>query len=392
MARYNGQQQYNNIGGGIQLSPIYAIGKPNNFLELAEKTVNKLETAREKVSQEEKILNDTFRIYQTKLDKEDMPYFNKKTEEVRRKIHENPFDISAAMQLGAEFGSDKELIARMKYTEEDREYRKKINELPGAGPITKMYWNAKRPRKFTPHYENGNFVSADEYQYRDQTPLEDLDWEVESRKVFSLVNPNTYNTRSGTGGHTDTEQADGTYRRTGGKSEGWTNTTTLTEDNLRKALAIWYDDGKHRAQVAQEWDRDHWYADYLRDKIYNDKELSQDDKDKLEQELKELERMFSVTNADNLKDYAFHKITTGSYASVFKYTNVDKGKESSHDNLISGESGGNGSKQSLEDLLNQLKEQDKYEDKEHTPAESISYPGMISYGVSGVAEDIKSKY
>ena len=41
------------------------------------------------------------------------------------------------------------------------------------------------------------------------------------------------------------------------------------------------------------------------------------------------------------------------------------------------------------DLL--LRHDDKYEDKEHTPAESISYPSMISYGASGVAEDIKSK-
>ena len=352
---YNKEDEYNSIGIPGSMPKLRSITIADTFGKELGLTAEKLSEDREKVSQEEKILNDTFRTYQTKLREDDLPYFNKLTNEVRQKIHNNPFNVPMVTKLASEFMSDKELVARMTYNDEDKKYREKIDTMPGIGSSTKKWWNATHKANFQPVYDdNGQVIGGKDYQYSGQMPLLDIDWVKESRELFTLVSPERFSTKSTSESKGTSIKDDGTYWTVGGGGGSWKDFKHLDVAKLKKSYDIWYNDNRDR--VAQMWKRDLWLRQDLKERL-KDPTLSVEDRQQLNEELEELERVFKKTKAGHLKEYAFYRLTEGNYAEVFAYTDTDVGSVSSRENLYSGDK--NSRSLNNEDIESEIKAEEE---------------------------------
>lgn len=313
MAKYTGQKSYENIGDGIQLSPIYAIGKPDSFLNILNSSVDKLNTAREKVGDIEQTLQDAFG--KAIVHESEQGYVNNLKNKALAELNSNPFNVSFAKSIAGKYANDKGLVGRIKHYAEWNQYIEKINNLQDVDPETKRWWIATHPYKYKDVYKDNDntkeIIGGAEFQYTDKRPLADIKWAETGAKLFgSILNPSGSDSDRRRSNFTD---GDGTSIETGGSSRG------VTAKRCLQVMRKWAEDPNVSEAISQSYTRDIWLL-----KDYDSKLNQMSEDDEGYKELKEkrdyLANVLAKTRVNqSLEMYSAYKLGIGSFADEFSW-------------------------------------------------------------------------
>lgn len=311
MARYNGQKEYQTTGSGGVVSslPIYAIGKPDNFLELAQNAVNKMEANRKEVSQLEEIATKAFNEARLNVNETQHPYIDELQKNYVKEIKDNIMDPIAVREINTKYADDEGLAKRIKHNGQYVQWLNGIQNRPDVNPLEKQYYIDTHPYEYT----------DGEFQYKNAIPEQSIDWDKELPMLWAnTIRPDKISSDSGRGSTTDGNG----YKRT-----GHTTTQKVTVKDILDVNQDWIKNNLPR--IYQSFDAEYHYLHVTLPEKLADPNLSEADRKRLQDERDLYALRLKEVDRNDINSYIKMKLETSDaiYAEQFANTIHDSGGE-----------------------------------------------------------------
>ena len=273
------RNQSMSIRGGV--TPYRLEYKPTS--EVFGKVVSTLNEQQEKTA--EQLAKIKTAINQLPLDHSEDAYKENLIKSVSSKIDANPFDVPGAIRLGYDTANDKELLTKVRTTEEHTEWQKDLHTARLNGKINavteqRLLANKNNQYKYSPYYDdNGNVIGANKWQAgEDWVPS--VDRTALAKYAGSLAQAKTTGTRSG--GTRSVTNADGTGKSSGGYTQSEKTVLTSEEiDEVFKGVFQTYPGAE--ASLMQDYKDDVWELEQLKQKEVTNGVLDVADADRKKQ-------------------------------------------------------------------------------------------------------------
>lgn len=252
--------------------------------------------------------------------------------------------LSKATELAQTAASDPALLGRAKYYQQWKEWNKELDDRRDIGEATKRWAKKLGPNKY--NYEdnvdaNGNVVGGKEFD-NTRKPVADLDWAAEQGKIGALARA------SSSASQTSSSNYD---NGTGSKSASGSSRESVTEQQLLDGFNKWYETNYDK--VFQDWEVLGFELSELEDRA-GDESLSEIEREKAAQQAKELKLIYDKAKGGDLHKYAAYRLTTGSYASIMKYSRTTSTSEYSKNVVTPTADSGDTTGSKLVDLLSNI--------------------------------------
>lgn len=308
----NGRKQYQNIGGGESVAaslPIYAIGKPDSFIELAQNAMNKMEANRKEVGLLEETAGKAFNEARLNVHESQYPYIDELQRNYIKEVKDNIMNPIKVREINSKYADDEGIAKRIKHNGQYTQWLTSIQNRPDVNPLEKQYFIDTHPYEFT----------EGEFQYKNVIPVESIDWDKELPMLWAnAIRPDKISSNSGSGSSTD-----GTgYRRTGHES-----TQKVTVKDILDVNKDWIKSNLPR--IYQSFDAEYHYLHVTLPQKLADPNLSDADRKRLQDERDLYALRLKEVDKNDINSYIAMKLETSDaiYAEQFANTLHDSGGE-----------------------------------------------------------------